>query len=265
MANLKQGAHYDYYDNEHPQKVLAPLRALLTRRVNDKRCAYFYIGQTTNPKARFDQHQERMAAEGYSTWDWMQVVYGHRSLGFVTDVENALIEHLRQHPKFAEKGFNAAGSRYAGRQTYCVYVLIDSNQNAYVNRVPDDHFCHQETNKRASKVEMETIIKDNFRLAIKEGDNNRTADWIYVGYTNDPNRRFREHQLEMNRHYEGNIWDQMLVLYQTPSLDKAILAESVLIEHATRYYGKHCLNTIEGRVRRDESTYYYVYFLEEFA
>lgn len=255
---------YNYYDNEHPSQVLPRLRQWVSRRVNHKDCACFYIGQTTNPEARFLKHQKKMSDSGVTPWDEMHVIYGNQSLGFVTEVENGLIRLAQSHEKWTDGGFNYAGARYDETAEYFVYVLVDHDSDpGYVNTTPDRHFMHVETNKATPRAQRDRSVLEAFKAALKDEATGRTAGAFYVGFTNSPDRRFREHQDEDRTVHADGFWDQMLVIYRTPSLDNALETESALITHGMRHYGQKCRNSAAGRLHEGRLPYSYVYYLEE--
>ncbi len=255
---------YNYFDNEHPSKVSRTLKDWVLARIERKDCLYFYIGQTCNPRDRFSAHQRRMKNDDVSLWDDMEVIYGNQSHGFVNDIENDLIGLCKGHKKWNARGFNYAGPRYEASTEFFVYVLVDhGSDGSYINKTPDDHFMYVETNKAAPKASRDGPVMTAFKDSLKENTTGRAAKAFYVGFTNDPQRRFREHQDEDRTTYADHPWEQMLVIYKTPSLDNALAVESELIALGQKNYRSKCKNAASGRVHEGRLPYAYVYYLEE--
>jgi predicted GIY-YIG superfamily endonuclease len=263
---------WNYYDNRHPRQVLPQVKAHLARQINRPACRFFYYGQTDDPEARFDRHQREMDDLGVARWDSMEVVYGHRSLGFVTDVENALIEHFARHPKYEAHGLNTAGTRYAGTRSFSVYVLCDDHPAGGAKTVetqPREDFI---TTGRGDAAARDAAVLAAFEQAILTSGPGaaRPAALFYVGITNQPQRRLCEHQRIMGGVEQGNPWERMQVIFTTSSLDYALRAETLLIRHARMTYPQNLHNIASGRFHKliepdgsEWQPYFYVYYLED--
>lgn len=240
MSNIR----YNYFDNKHPSDVEENVKRSLGQYVS--RCEYVYVGRTNNPEARFNAHQRNLEP-GVKKWDEMVVVYGTRSLGFSVQMENALIQFI-QHGRFNNVRWNTKGTQWEGPQDFAVYLLVDGSgrRKSTPNNVPtwpaDVVTGHYNRGLEAQLCQMVDRYAKNQKR-------------IYVGMTNDPRRRFGEHQREWQI-----PWDDMIVIYQTSSLDYAAQAEAMLIKYINenKYPSQ---NTAGGMMPTDEEPYFYVYFL----
>ncbi len=237
---------YEYFDSKHPSYVEESVRRSLGQYIS--RCNYVYVGRTNNPESRFKAHQNNLDP-GVKNWDEMVVVYATRSLGFSVQMENALIEFI-QRGKFQNVRWNEKGTQWRGPQDFTVYVLTDS------------------TGQRKPKPNNNPlwpagILTGHYDLALQQllcqklDYYTRNKKRCYVGMTNDPWRRFGEHQRDWDIG-----WDNLIVLYRTSSLDYAARAETKLIQYIKdkRNQSKF-LNTGSGMMPADEEPYFYVYFL----
>jgi len=64
------------------------------------------------------------------------------------------------------------------------------------------------------------------------GQHARGSQYVYIGITNNPQRRFSEHQAAAQREDPDYPWDKMVIIYKTASIDNAKKTEKALIEHA---------------------------------
>lgn len=209
------------------------------------KCDYVYVGRTNNPKQRFSEHQRNLEP-GVKKWDEMIVVYGSKYLGNSVEMENALIEYIQRN-RFDGVRWNSKGTQWRGPQYFSVYLLLDrlGQRKASPNTTP---------------YEAGDLLTGHYGPTIKGTLINRVDNYIkrqqrfYIGLTNDPWRRFGEHQREWL-----TAWDELLVIYQTSSLDYAAKAEAMLIEH----FGNHAKirNGAKGMVSEAVEPYFYVYFL----
>lgn len=275
--------NWAYYDNLHPSYALEKLKRYIRDRqlLRPDTLEYWYVGQTDSPEDRLKQHQSDCAARRDPPWTDMFVVYGHRDIGFVTEVENGLIGYLRS--RAARQGeekrrLNAAGERYDGDRAFYVYVLVDDHpgrpsgaKQANRNAAPSfaAHHFFKESNKRSDAATRAQEVTKRFERAIQSdaAGPKRPVKYFYVGTTNMPARRYAEHQNKMTNEYGGDLWEQMRVIYQTPSLQNALDVETLLIDHALANYRDRTHNTERGRFAswhdRNEIPYFYVYYLED--
>ena len=163
---------WNYYDNEHPDKVIGGLKSFINYRQNIEpgELEYWYVGKTDDPEKRWAEHQADCAKRGDALWTRMYVIYGHRQLGFVTDIENKLITYLNgRATRRGEQGrlLNSAGERYGGPQTYSVYVLIDDKPNSASGAKEREQgqeaarqkYAHKETTIRSAReVREENVL-----------------------------------------------------------------------------------------------------------
>ncbi|MEM7189590.1 MAG: hypothetical protein AAF439_08250 [Pseudomonadota bacterium] len=274
---------WTYYADQHPDHVLGDLKGYIRQRQNDAAgtLEYWYVGQTDNPDLRLAQHQSSCAGRSDAPWTDMFVIYGHTDLGYVTKVENELIEYLNM--RAGKRGeddrvLNVKGAQYRGNQTFSVYILIDDNptsssgakqQSAAREPSTNKSHCFAEGKKKVDTQTREKTVIAKFDAATKvdTGGYTRPAQYIYVGFTNDPARRYREHQGKMKKEFGGNVWQEMRVVYQTPSLNDALDVETLLIDHARKTFPGTVHNTERGRFAqqrdKDEQPYFYVYYMED--
>lgn len=215
-----------------------------------------YVGITADPEVRFEQHQSKMLDEGYAEWEEMIVVYATSSLAFAIQVENAMIEHLKNHHLYKEVSFNKKGTQFLGRQRFSLYMLVDNisliplprNSDLVIKEPGDSYVTYWPEDRCSGHYDAPLIAKLKRRLE-KYAKNQST---IYVGMTNDPHRRLGEH-------YRSKDIDGMIVLYESTSLDYIALAEAMLIEYAKKQLGLNCINDKSSQMLN--ASYFYVYFL----
>ena len=151
--------NYHYYENEHPAVVLPQLKRFVSRRARHKQCRFFYIGQTNNPQRRLNEHQREMTKNKCTKWTHMEVIYGHRSAGFVINVEDALITHgnsinsLHHNDNF----LNIRGPSQKLTTDFFVYVLIDEN-NEINSKSSIDLDSYNSSDARATQTRSHLMI-----------------------------------------------------------------------------------------------------------
>jgi predicted GIY-YIG superfamily endonuclease len=268
---------WNYYD-DHPageaaQKLKGYIRNL--QQAEPGALNFWYVGLARAPEIRLDQHVRN--AEAGVKWSKMHVLYGAADLGSVVHVENELIKYMqgRADRRGEQAQFlNAAGGRLAGDQVYHVYVLIDdhphSSSGAKALRAikkPTDRHCYDQASSKISATERDRTVRQRFDRAIIVGDGERPAKYCYVGLTNNPSRRLAEHQGKFRKDYDGDIWEEMRVIYRTKSFQNALDAEAAVIAHARGRGDVTVHNTTGGSYgaqnRAEEFPYYYVYYLED--
>jgi predicted GIY-YIG superfamily endonuclease len=274
---------WTYYDDEPPGKALPLLKKFIDRRqnVNPDQLNYWYVGQALDPEARLRQHQADCDQRKDSRWTDAYVIYGAQDIGSVTQVENGLIDYLqRRAARRGEQGrlLNVAGARCAGDQQYHVYVLVDdhprSSSGAKRQRAAEkpnwDH-CYRQQAEAAGEAQRNRSVIQRFERAVlaEDGGRARAVRYCYIGFTNDPRRRYREHQALMMKHFGGNVWEEMRVIYQTSCYQAALDAEAAVIAHAHTRGDLTVHNTLAGsrgaQNRAEHFPYYYVYYLEDRA
>lgn len=234
---------YNYFDNLHPSAVENSVKSSLAQYIS--RCDYVYVGRTNNPEQRFSAHQRNLEP-GVKKWDEMLVVYGTKSLGYSVQMENTLIKFI-QRSYYENVRWNTKGTQWSGPQDYAVYLLLDASGM----RKPQPNTVPTLANNLVTghyNPGLETILQQQVEAYIK-GQNR-----FYVGFSNDPWRRFGEHQREWL-----TAWDDLIVIYSTSSLDYAARAEAMLIEHFENHPQNQ--NGAGGMIPTDIDPYFYVYFL----
>lgn len=234
---------YNYFDNLHPSTAEGSIKRSLAQYIS--RCDYVYVGRTNNPEQRFNAHQRNLDP-GIKKWDEMLVVYGTKSLGYSVQMENELIEFI-QRGHYDNVRWNTKGTQWNGPQEYAIYLLVDGHgeRKPLPNNIPtlsDDQVSGH------YNPGLEAVLQKQTEMYVKNQKR------FYIGLTNDPWRRFGEHQREWTI-----PWDDMVVIYRTSSLDYAARAEAMLIEHFRNHPQNK--NNAGGMVSTDVNPYFYVYFL----
>lgn len=277
MANPK--VTWNYYDDADPALVVPKLERFIHTRIERHKPEFWYVGQTLHhdPRQRLGQHEATLAAGGQRGWDEMFVIYAHRDLGFVAQVEARLIRYLEaSHPAKRGKGlWNAGPGIYANAREFFVYVLVEwrRTKKKWDYRENADFITRQDARSDAPETALDRV-KQKFRAATRPADPQKDgpcARWVYVGVTNAPARRFAQHQKRMEEDEAGQYWHEMRLLYRTPNLTSAYWMEGRLIDYAkgSPNYRDHLYNTQNGRLQafmdgQDElEPYGLVYYLED--
>ena len=205
---------WDYFDNEHPSYVERSLKSSLSRYA--EYCDFVYVGRTDSPERRLVEHQNALDPS-WTIWDEMVVVYKHYSLGFVVQLENALIDFINKE-SYDNIRWNTKGTQWHGPQTFYIYLLLDADQRRKNPQSKPDYGSMRSGHVHEIRPALQKLL-DQYAAQ---------RSLLYVGVSNDPERRYREHQ---SWWAPNDRWDRMVVLYQTSSLNYALQAESQLIHY----------------------------------
>jgi predicted GIY-YIG superfamily endonuclease len=177
---------------------------------------HVYIGRTNDPDRRWGEHQRKRRAVAKTPWQRMVVIHHLETLAEAALAERALIKYVEDGP-YAKKLWNEApGGEAPEPETEYVYVLLDARGEPSTE--PSWYYCTGHFSH----------VRDGLIRAI--GQYARHYDYLKVGRTNDPWRRWREHQSERRR--AGDRWEKMVVIYASSSSRYIALAEQELIGHA---------------------------------
>lgn len=208
---------YNYYNGKSPSSINEGL--LKTLSAYNQHHGYngeLYVGFTGNLEQRFERHKT-------AQWKKMVVVYRSWSMTSAVDVENRLIKYGQDSDVGIElkniKGVQDISKRY-------VYLLTDRREKYYdgPKSIDCDTWIEWENKCKTGPLDARLIV------GVLKGKLSRCInkeECIYIGMTNDPKRRWREHQRKRSRK-----WDQMHLLYSTTSLGNAKTLENILIKYA---------------------------------
>jgi len=173
------------------------------------------IGRTNNPERRYYEHQRKQRNDGAKAWSRMIVLHETSNLREAKQAEALLIDWMEEKYGKAAIGNRRGGDTYYDDEMFVVYLLLDSLGDP--------------------KEEPDWLYSTGHTQAVISGLRKALAAYarhnphIKVGRTNEPSRRWTEHQRE--READGDSWERMVVIYVTSSSHYAREVEKGLIEH----------------------------------
>ncbi|MEM6635734.1 MAG: GIY-YIG nuclease family protein [Pseudomonadota bacterium] len=213
------GLEWNYTSGDFAEVELATRRALAQYRNGAK---IIKVGRTNSPERRYKEHQSDRTRARAKPWKRMIVLHECSSLHEVKLAEGKLIKWLRAKgydwaPAKSKSLGNQRGPEavYDGEE-YFVYVLLDS----YGEPVKEPEWLY-------STGHLKDVAPNLKQALAVYGRKNKH---IKVGRTNDPGRRWREHQAE--RASANDAWERMVVVYATSSFSYAAQCEKLLIDYA---------------------------------
>lgn len=222
----------------HPNQVVGSLCRSVAGYAREY--SRFYVGRTQEPWSRMAAHEKTWAGEKH-TLRHMILIYKTSSFAHMVKVEAEIIEHIKSEVRPYRDRKVVLNQKHGDWQesvAFYLYMLVDdgSKKKSISKDVDWDQMIHRglATNKMG---DIRALVRKN---AKKDEDKDEDHAFVYIGFTDDPERRFTEHQ----RLYEEEAsWSKMIVLYEGSNLHDTYLAEDLLIHYALRKYGSDmCLN-----------------------
>lgn len=177
-------------------------------------------------------------------------VYRTSSFACMVKVEANLIEHIKAEARqYGHKVLNRKYGDWQESSVFYLYMLVDdgSRKNSLSTTVDWDQMQHEKLASQSMKA-IKNLIKENAE----------DQKYVYVGFTDDPDRRFYQHQ----RIYEKSAsWSKMIVLFEGSNLNDTYVAENTIIDFAQNEFGlEKCLNA-KQKYEPDERQPYFIYVL----
>lgn len=232
-------------------ELLGPAQAVLPsliRAVPQYASPYdlLYVGRTKNPWKRMAAHRFTWAIAG-NTLHHMVKIYKTNSFADMVKVEAKLIEYIRHYS--GKTVLNKIFGDWDDSIVFYLYMLLDdgSKKREISTDVDWDQMEHR-------GLFSENIGKIKKKIEILGED----QEYVYVGFTDDPDKRFSQHQ---KIYIKSESWSQMVVLFESGNLHDTYLGENKIIQSTIKNFGSEkCLNaSIKSELRADQ--YYFVYVL----
>lgn len=211
---------WNYYKNESLGQIEDSLKKVLSayQRHHGKS---LYVGITGNLEQRCSQHHTNWGNQ----WEKMIVIYQTPFPGEAMKAENQLIEYGKKEGIKVELE-NIQGARDLSSGLY-VYVLIDKKANSHDGpKEPINDEIWRTWMKDYKKTGLPNSVIGTLNHRI--GQYARHSDYIYIGMTNNPKRRWGEHQ---RKWAPRDKWDEMRLVYETTSLGNVMKVEDALIKN----------------------------------
>lgn len=203
----------------------AAVRASINRALGQYsvRAGSIKVGRTNSPERRYGEHQRARREAGEKPWDRMIVLHESSSFAEIVKAEALAIDWLRSRARGkadADWLVNVrGGDLVATGEEHFVYLLLDSRTTIETPK-PEPDWLYSTGHTR----DVMTGLRQALAAYAQRND------FLKIGRTNDPARRWKEHLAERRR--EDDKWDRMVVIYATSSLHSAALVEKELIRHA---------------------------------
>jgi predicted GIY-YIG superfamily endonuclease len=208
---------------------------------------YLKIGRTNDPERRWTEHQ-RERRKVSDSWSRMVVIYESSSFNDIVQAEKLLIDYARQTHYEAEVWNDISGSDKGEPSTEYIYVLLDALGEP-----------EQEVKWYYSTGHYPSVANSLKRALGQYAKQSAFQRHIKIGRTNDPERRWKEHQAERKR--DNDSWQKMIVIYASSSSKYIRQAEKELIDYAlSAGYEAAVWNDAKG-TDKPRPTTNYVYIL----
>lgn len=183
------------------------------------------VGRTNSPERRYREHQRSRQQAGKKPWARMIVLHESSTFPEIVKAEGMAIDWLRSRMQGNDKDKvdwlvnRRGGDQIESGEEHFVYLLLDS-RTTVVDPKPEPDWLYS----TGHTSDVMTGLRQALAAYAQRND------YLKIGRTNDPLRRWKEHLAERRR--ENDKWDRMVVIYATSSLHSAALTEKELIRHA---------------------------------
>lgn len=233
----------------HPNQVVPSLCRSIERYT--RKYSRFYVGRTQDPWSRMAAHNQKWAQSNH-TLEHMIMIYKSGSFASMVKVEAGIIEHIKstiQSKRNTKELLNKRHGDWQESFVFYLYMLVDDgSRKESLSKDVDWDQMHHRGLASESMGQIRKLIRDNAE----------DQEYIYVGFTDDPDRRFYQHQ----RIYEKSAsWSKMVVLFEGSNLHDTYVAENLIINYALGKFGSDmCLNASQ-KYEPDARQPYLVYVL----
>lgn len=235
---------YDHYYKGRAPEVSQWLQSSIGQYMRGHE--HCYIGRTMDPWRRFGEHCSRYKNDKLLH---MTLIYKTRSFASMVKVESEAIEYINGSTTYTGRVLNEVSGRALAEDFY-LYGLVDdgTKKKSLSDTIEETKYLTE--GKRASDRlgEIDTQVKRAFR----------GAAYTYVGFTEDPQTRFKQHQ---KVYVKSEAWSKMVIFFKSKNLHDTLGCEGKLISMAKKHGKADCCLNVQQPKPWSANHDFFVYIL----